>query len=85
MVKHSICPCCGAIKELEESVIDSNAAGLYCQPCGDFLSTHIIPLSTPICRLDADDAFNGLTDVEKNYAYWIGKASAFQYFYLNIL
>ena len=39
------------------------------------LSPYIIPSDTPISKLDCLEAFNGLSDKEKLYAYHLSKAS----------
>lgn len=39
------------------------------------LSLYIIPTDTPVSGLDCTEAFNGLTDKEKLYAHYFGRAS----------
>ena len=39
------------------------------------LSPYLIPSDTPISRLDCKQAFEGLSDEEKRYAYHLSKAS----------
>jgi len=38
------------------------------------LSVHTIPADTPVVCLEAAKAFEGLTDKERKYAYWLSKA-----------
>ena len=39
------------------------------------LSAYTVPLDTPISALDAEEAFNGLTDDEKHYCHFLSRAS----------
>ena len=39
------------------------------------LSNYTIPLDTPISELDAEEAFNGLTDDEKYYCHFLSRGS----------
>ena len=39
------------------------------------LSHYTVPLDTPISALDAEEAFNGLTDVEKHYCHFLSRGS----------
>ncbi|ODM98954.1 Dipeptidyl peptidase 3 [Orchesella cincta] len=39
------------------------------------LSRYILQLDTPVLDLDCSEAFNGLTDQEKSYAYYLSQAS----------
>lgn len=39
------------------------------------LSNYTVPLDTPISTLDAEEAFNGLTDDEKHYCHFLSRAS----------
>jgi hypothetical protein len=77
-MKGYICPCCGIRKEVDD-LEDENAQ--FCQPCGSSASklpdmtAHVIPVTNPVCVLDVREAFTGLTDQEKMYAYWVGRAS----------
>ena len=38
------------------------------------ISLYVIPLDTPVNKLDCTEAFNGLTDKEKLYAHHFGRA-----------
>jgi dipeptidyl-peptidase III len=74
-MKGYICPCCGL--KIEEEAGSESPLVLFCQPCKSdgILSTYSLPAATPVVSLDASAAFQGLTNQEKLYAYWIGKAS----------
>ena len=39
------------------------------------LSNYTIPLETPISKLEAEEAFNGLTDDEKRYCHFLSRGS----------
>ena len=39
------------------------------------LSTHILPLATPLSRLEADEAFSGLSAEEKLYCHYLSRAA----------
>lgn len=76
------CPCCGVVTVLGEGTdsgvagIDPNICGVcFTEPADHLVSVHTIPVSTPICKLEARQAFAGLTDREKFYAYWMSQAS----------
>lgn len=73
-MKEYICPCCGVKKEFDDGFNEDIS---YCQPCSVLadMAVHTIPVHTPICCLDADLAFSGLTEKEKLYSYWLGRAS----------
>lgn len=75
------CPCCGvkAISEEDSGARQATSLNL-CHTCTPedtamLMSVHTVPLVTPVCSLDAKETFTALTDKEKLYAYWIGRAS----------
>jgi dipeptidyl-peptidase-3 len=74
------CPCCGIQSVIEdEALVPSFDLGV-CGTCSSISaetidSVYSIPTTTPICRLEVRTAFHGLTDRERAYAYWIGRAS----------
>lgn len=81
-MKGYICPCCGIRKDFDELNSQSDGTSFpFCQPCGGSnsalpdLSPHHLPASNPVCVLDVQEAFMLLTNEEKTYAYWVGKAS----------
>ena len=39
------------------------------------VSAHVVPVDTPVSRLEAGDAFEGLTDKEKLYCHYLSRAS----------
>jgi dipeptidyl-peptidase-3 len=82
------CTCCGSIvSELSETPAagetkgsGSTSAAALCHGCEELpeeqiVNLHTIPTATPICALEADETFKGLTDRERWYAYWIARAS----------
>lgn len=82
------CSCCGSVvNELSEtnetaaaSAPSSSSSSALCHGCDGLtdeqvISLHTIPTATPICALEADETFRGLTDRERWYAYWIARAS----------
>eukprot|EP00656_Telonema_subtile_P015365 TRINITY_DN18030_c0_g1_i1.p1 TRINITY_DN18030_c0_g1~~TRINITY_DN18030_c0_g1_i1.p1 ORF type:complete len:524 (-),score=117.72 TRINITY_DN18030_c0_g1_i1:1064-2635(-) len=78
MGRFYICASCG---ERHEDEADKVSPMLMCLPCGEEpkasppdMSVHTIPLETSVVRLDAQAAFNGLTDQEKAYAHALSRA-----------
>ena len=69
------CPYCGVSQSATKLEQDQRSVYSGCNDCSSLMSTHSIPLSTPVVVLDASEAFNLLTDREKLYAYWMGQAS----------
>lgn len=82
------CSCCGSIvSELPDPPAAAGAGGdgisgtaALCHGCEGLteeqvVSLHTIPTTTPICALEADETFKGLTERERWYAYWIARAS----------
>lgn len=88
-MKQYICTCCGSVSAIEKAddlPIDGDVSSqdsldvLLCKTCTPIdeqtlRSVHNIPASTPVVALETSNAFNGLSDTEKLYAYWIGRAS----------
>ena len=76
------CPCCGNAAEERAPADDGTFMLPVCMSCDDDpnaappdMSVYTIPLETSVVFLEASAAFAGLTEKERLYAYWIGKAS----------
>ena len=39
------------------------------------MDSYTIPLDTPVCKLEAREAFEGLTETEKLYCFYLSRAS----------
>ncbi len=48
------------------------------------LSHYILPLDQPVVNLDCSEAFNGLTDQEKLYTYYLSQASWYGGLIVNV-
>lgn len=48
------------------------------------LSHYILPLDQPVVNLDCSEAFNGLTDQEKLYTYYLSQAAWYGGLIVNV-